>query len=49
MVQNLQASDLSVMFKYLFKKLDRQKYPFVDGIYYLLMIILLIIGILIIK
>lgn len=37
------------MFKHLFKKLDRQKYPFVDGIYYLLMIILLIIGILIIK
>ncbi len=37
------------MFKRLFKKLDRQKYPFVDGIYYLLMIILLIIGILIIK
>jgi len=38
-----------LMLKRLLKKLDRQKYPFVDGIYYLVMIILLIIGILIIK
>jgi hypothetical protein len=37
------------MFKNIFKKLDRQKYPFVDGIYYLLIILFLIIGILIIK
>lgn len=37
------------MLKSLLNKLDRQKYPFVDGIYYLIMIILLIIGILIIK
>lgn len=37
------------MFKRLFNKLDKQKYPFVDGVYYIFMIILLIIGILLIR
>jgi len=37
------------MFKKLFDKIDRQKYPFIDGIYYLFILIFLIIGILILK
>ena len=27
----------------LFKKMDRQKYPFIDGLYYLFMIVFLLI------
>lgn len=30
------------MFKNLFKKVDRQKYPFVDGLYYLFMIVFIL-------
>lgn|GEM_PF-3148414 len=37
------------MLKRLFGYLDRQKYPFVDGIYYLVMIIILILGVLLMK
>ena len=31
------------MFEKLFKKLDRQKYPFVDGLYYLFIIVFILI------
>lgn len=31
------------IFNNLFKKLDRQKYPFIDGLYYLFMIVFLFI------
>lgn len=37
------------MLKRLFSNLNRQKYPFIDGIYYLIMILLMILGVLIIK
>jgi len=37
------------MFKRILGKLNRQQYPFIDGIYYLIMIIVLILGVLIIK
>lgn len=30
------------MFKKLFKKVDRQKYPFVDGLYYLFIIVFIL-------
>ncbi len=30
------------MFKDLFKKLDRQRYPFVDGLYYLFIILFIV-------
>jgi len=30
------------MFKNLFKKVDRQKYPFVDGLYYLFIIVFIL-------
>ncbi len=30
------------MFKDLFKKIDRQQYPFIDGLYYLFMILLIV-------
>lgn len=33
----------STMFDNLFKKLDRQKYPFIDGLYYLFIIVFLLI------
>ena len=31
------------MLNNIFKKLDRQKYPFIDGLYYLFMILFLLI------
>jgi hypothetical protein len=31
------------MLNNIFKKLDRQKYPFIDGLYYIFMIIFLLI------
>jgi len=30
------------VFKNLFKKVDRQKYPFVDGLYYLFIIVFIL-------